>query len=158
MVYDLNYTNGNVDDFHDGFQSVLNLHAPLKLKTFRGHNQPFMTKELRKAIMNRSRLRNKYLNNNTEFNKREYTKQRNLCVKHLRITKRKYYADLNINQFKDSRKFWKTIKPLFSEKVVMQQNITLLVNNTFIIDDSAVATIFNEYFSNIVPNLQIIEN
>ena len=31
-----------------------------------------MTKELRKAIMNRSRLRNKYLKNNTNFNKGQY--------------------------------------------------------------------------------------
>ena len=90
--------------------------------------------------------------------KEDYTKQRNLCVKLLRITKRKYYANLNIKKIKDSRTFWKTIRPLFSDKIVMQQNMTLLENATFNTDDSAIANIFNELFSNIVPNLQIIGN
>ena len=45
----------------DGFcPQLINKHAPLKTKFLRGNNAPFMTKQLRKAIMNRSRLTNKY--------------------------------------------------------------------------------------------------
>ena len=149
MISDLNNIDGCFDEFHNGFQNILNLHDPLKSKTMRGNNQPIFTKELRKAIMKRSWLCNKYLENNTNFNKREYAIQRNLCIKLLRIMKRKYYADLNINQIKDSHTFWKTIRPLFSEKNVMQQNITLLENDTFI-QTGITANIFNKFFSNIV--------
>ena len=83
--------------------------------------------------MKRSRLLNKYLENNN-FNNRENIKQRNLCGKLLRTTKRKYYADLNINQIKD----WKTTRHLYYRRRRYCKH-------------------FNEY-SNIVPTLQIIEN
>ena len=41
-------------------KSVIDKHATIKRKLLRGNNAPFMTKELRKAIMNRSRFRNRY--------------------------------------------------------------------------------------------------
>ena len=44
------------------FQNVLNKHAPIKQKKVRGNHAPFMTKDLSKAIMNKSKTRNKYLN------------------------------------------------------------------------------------------------
>ena len=42
------------------FKAVVTKHAPMKSKILRGNNAPFMTKELRKAVMNRSRLKKKY--------------------------------------------------------------------------------------------------
>ena len=39
-----------------------------------------MTKEFRKAIYNRSRLRNKFCKTSSEENKKLYKKQRNKCV------------------------------------------------------------------------------
>ena len=43
------------------FQNVLNKYAPLKQKKVWGNNAPFMTKDLSKAIMNKSKTRNRYL-------------------------------------------------------------------------------------------------
>ena len=40
--------------------SILDKHAPIKTKSLRGNEQPFMTKELRKKHMKRTRLLNKY--------------------------------------------------------------------------------------------------
>ena len=48
------------ESFSDTFKAIVNKHAPLKEKIVRGNNAAFMTKELRKAIMNRSRLKKKY--------------------------------------------------------------------------------------------------
>ena len=48
------------DNFKDTFLSITNKHAPLKTKMIRGNQAPFMTKELSKQIMIRSRLRNKF--------------------------------------------------------------------------------------------------
>ena len=50
----------------------------------------FMTKNLSKEIMIRSRLRNKYLKHKTEENRFSYTQQRNKCVSFLRKTKINY--------------------------------------------------------------------
>ena len=47
-------------NFSDTFKAIINKHATLKEKIVRGNNAPFMTKELRKAIMNRSRLKKKH--------------------------------------------------------------------------------------------------
>ena len=42
------------------FSLVLDKHAPQKVKKVRENQVPFMTKELSKAIMNQSKIRNKY--------------------------------------------------------------------------------------------------
>ena len=45
--------------FENIFTSKLNKHAPKKRKWVRGNHKPLINKELRKAIMKRSRLKNK---------------------------------------------------------------------------------------------------
>ena len=42
------------------FRLVHDKHAPLKIKKVRGNQGPFMTKALSQAIMNKSKIRNKY--------------------------------------------------------------------------------------------------
>ena len=59
---------------------MLNLHAPQKIKYVRGNQMPFMTKQLSKEIMKRSRLRNNFLRNRTERNKILYNKQITVCL------------------------------------------------------------------------------
>ena len=49
---------------------------------------PFFNKDLSKAIMARTKLRNIFLQNKSEENKIRYTKQRNFCVSLLRKTKK----------------------------------------------------------------------
>ena len=46
------------DHFKEIFVSVVNKHTPFKTKFIRGNHAPFMNKELSKAIMHRSKLRN----------------------------------------------------------------------------------------------------
>ena len=60
------------DDYVSLLMEILNKHAPLKLKYIRANDQPFVTKELRKEHMKRSRLRNIYLKNKNEANARTY--------------------------------------------------------------------------------------
>ena len=45
-----------------------------------GNQAPFLTKELRKEIYTRSKLKNRYNRNPTEENKAIYKKQRNKCA------------------------------------------------------------------------------
>ena len=46
--------------FDEVFMKVLNRHAPLKKKILRANHSSYMSKTLRKAIMRRSYLENKY--------------------------------------------------------------------------------------------------
>ena len=48
------------ESFWDTFKATVNKHAALNKNTVRGNNAPFMTKESRKGIINRSRLKKKY--------------------------------------------------------------------------------------------------
>ena len=119
-----------------------------------------MNKELKKAIMVRSKLRNKFLNSRSEEDRKAYNKQRNMCVKLLKKTKRNYFSNLNTKRVVDNKKFWKTVKSPFSDKSSNFESIPLVENDSIISDDNEVANIFNEYFSNLVEclNHQVPEN
>ena len=67
-----NNDNG-LEKFCKTTMDTLNLFAPIKRKYARGNQMPFMTKDLSKEMMTRSRLRNKYLKYKTEENRFLYT-------------------------------------------------------------------------------------
>ena len=73
-----------------------------------------MTKSLRKAIMLRSIPKNNFNKERFDENWDNYKKQRNFCVKLLPQTKEKNLSDINVKSISDNKKFWKTIKPFFS--------------------------------------------
>ena len=54
------------------------------MKILRYINNPFMNKALRKTIMTRSRLKNKFNKNSSAKNWSSYKKERNFCLKLLR--------------------------------------------------------------------------
>ena len=57
-----------------------------------------MTRELHKAVMKRSRIRNKLLKDRIENNQKNFKLQRNFCKKLLRTTKRSYYSNVDIKK------------------------------------------------------------
>ena len=122
----------------------------MKQKYLRGNQGRLMTKDLHKAIMKRSRLRNKFLRDRADISREEYKKQRNLCVSLLKKAKKDHFANLDIKSVTDNKKFWQTVKPLFSNKVKAKTVIKLVENDVMIEDESEIAKIFNEYFVNIV--------
>ena len=82
---------------------TLDKYAPLKKKYLRANHSNFVTKELSKAIINRSKLRNQFLKNRSVESSMKYNKQRNICVALLRKTKRKYYEDLRLSDVNDNK-------------------------------------------------------
>ena len=63
------------------FMLVLNKYAPMKKKSIRGNNAPFMNKILSKAFMHRARLKNNFNKESSEENKILY-KGREIFVSH----------------------------------------------------------------------------
>ena len=82
-------------------------------------------------------------------------KQRNYCVFLLRKIKKSFYENLNPNLITDNRKFWKHVKPFFSDKTPYTNSITLLEKNEIARDNKACAEIVNNFFSNSVKCLEI---
>ena len=78
LTLSLDRISKDFDSFEDTFMKTLNRHAPMKKRFFRANEVPYMTKALRKAIMQRSKLESKYLKNKSYQNTKIYKKQKKL--------------------------------------------------------------------------------
>ena len=125
--------------FLDACKKSLDYQAPRKKKYTRANQVSFLTKEVNKEIMTRSRLRKKFLRCRSDENKRAYNEQRNRCVKLVRSAKKAYYSNLSIKDVNGNKKFWKIVNPPFSEKVNTNENITLAENNNIISSEIEIA-------------------
>ena len=96
-------------------------------------------------IMTRSRSRNRYLRLPSQENKVTYKIQRNVCTKLLRKRKRSYYSKLGTKYICDNKKFWNTVKPLFSDKINASHKIFLIDENNIIFESKEIAEIFNDF-------------
>ena len=118
--------NDKFSAFTDVFRYELDKHAPLKTKTIRGNHVPFMIKNIRKAIMNRSRLRSKYLKWSSRENFLEYKKAKTICNSLNKSTKKAYFVDISRKGFVNNKKFWKTVKPFLTNKsCLIKKNIAI---------------------------------
>ena len=52
-----------------------------------------------------------------------------------------YYKNINLGNLTDNRKFWRTVKPIFSNKVQVNSSLTLIENGKMISKDSEIAEI-----------------
>ena len=66
---------------------------------------------------------------------------------------RNYFRQLNTNTVSDSRTFWKTVSPLFSEKAFHSESIALKEKNEIVTSET-----LNKFFNNAVKNLGIMAN
>ena len=111
--------NVSIGESEEGFSNFLdickknvNYHAPCKQKYARGNHLPFMNETLPKEIMKKTRLRNIFLKNKNDYNKREFSKQRNYFVCLLLVNLKSYIIVILLKNVTDNKTFWKTIKPV----------------------------------------------
>ena len=150
MKIDIN--NAELKESNEFFLKVLDKHVPKKQKHIRANNSNYITKALRKEVMRRSQLRNKFLRERTNESKIAYNKQRNICVSLLPKTKRANFTNLDTKIMKDNRKFWKTVNPLFSEKCYSKESISLINKDGLTTKNEDLAKTFNNFFSSVVKN------
>ena len=99
------------DEFDDVIKQALDKHAPIKTAIHRGNNKPHINKEMRKAIMKRTRLENIANKTKNQDDFQKYKAQRNLVVKMNRREKRQFYDSLDPTVIGKDKHFWKTFKP-----------------------------------------------
>ena len=128
----------------------------MKSKKQRANYKSYMTKTIRKAIMKRSELASKYHKTKNTKDYNNYKKQRNFCSKLYKKKRRKFYNNLNIKDITDNKKFWKTLKPLVSDKGTCgSSKINLVVDNENLSNDKEIAKTFNNYFNNALKSLNL---
>ena len=91
-----------------------------KERTIRVNEKPYVTKQMRKAMMRRSQLQNKVYYHGTEENTQAFNKQKNYCNRLYKRERRDFYNRLDLKNITDNIKFWDTMKPLFSDKGALE--------------------------------------
>ena len=105
--------SNNYDIFLNICKDALDEMALIKRKYLRSNQSPFMNKDISKAIMNRTRFRNRFLKSRSIEDKAAYNKQRNYSVSLVQKTYTDYYNDLDHKKVVDNKSFLKYIKPHF---------------------------------------------
>ena len=153
------------------YTDLLDKHAPIKIRRVRGNQAPFMNKELSKAIMNKSRIRNRYLKWPSRENFLALKISKNKSNSVLRKTKKQYFSDMSKGEDIDNRLFWNKIKPFMSTKgAIVNDNIIIEIEENkdinvkegketihikekdIISDEKILVELFNDHYTNIVKN------
>ena len=114
-----------------------------------------MTKPLGKAIMLRTNLKNIANKTKREQDIRRFKDQRNLVVKLNVKAKRDYFKSIQSKSIENDKQFWKTVKPLFTNKNPMSEKITLIDDGKIVSNDVEMAECFNTYFAKITNTFEI---
>ena len=96
----------NLEKLNVKLKDIMSKHAPHKTKFIRGNNQAHVTKELRKEILTRSRLKNIYNKSKSEKDYTAYKRQRNRVVSINRRQKKLYFENISIEKRNNSKDFW----------------------------------------------------
>ena len=155
MTYFSTGKNISYNAFENLVLQTLGKMAPIKQKHTRGNQSPFMNKDIHKAIMTRTRLRNRFLKEPNQMNRLAYKKQKNYYVSLMRQSKKQYYGSLNVNHITDNKNFWRAVKPNFPNKILGTNRVILGDDGKIISDTEKVADTFNNFFVNIGKTLKI---
>ena len=124
------------------FRLELDKYSPLKVRKIRGNQGPFMTKKLSKAIMNKSKIRNKYQN----WPPKE---AKNFCNELNKSVKKAYPRKVTGEDFVNNKAFWNTAKPFLTNKGFLTNENTAIENTRKIATDkSKLANLFNSHYVN----------
>ena len=115
-----------------------------------------MTKCILKSVKSKNKLYKKLLNNPTSKNELAYKKYRNKLNHVIRISKKQYYEEQLIKYKQNTKMLWQTLNELLnnSRKTTKISKVFVETNSTNVLDDPhEIANKFNEYFTNVGPNL-----
>ena len=126
-----------------------------------------MNKELSEVIMNKSRIKNKYLKWPSRENYLAYKKIKNKCNNLVKKSKKKFFQENASEGSASSKYFWNTVKPFISTKgtlsndniieapndttlTIKRDNIVSIKAKDEIRDEKILVEIFNNHYINIV--------
>ena len=102
--------------------------------------------------MKRLQLKNRANKTRNATDISDYKKQRNYVVKLNNQCKKTHFDRLNPE--KDSKPFWKSSKPYFSNKHYFgESKIALSANGDFLTENNKIAKTFNSFFETVTDSL-----
>ena len=149
--------NRNIVDykvFDNIFANLLDEHAPLKTRLIRANNKQHVSKDLRKAIMLRSKLKNIAVKSKNPEDVARYKRQRNLVVSMNRKAKKSFFGKHDPK--KSPKGFWDTFKPLFSNKInTAEERIQLIEDGNILSNDLEISEVFNQHYHTVTDRLKV---
>ena len=135
------------------FLDVLDKYAPIQHIRKRTFNVPWVTADIKKLIFERDRKKRKAMVTKHSADWDVYKTSRNRVNIALRHAKAEYYRTKIAHQKNNPKEAWKTINDLLGRSA--NDNIVneLKINDSNITSTEEIANAFNEYFTNIGPNL-----
>ena len=148
----------DIDDqywfYNTMLKDIIDQHAPIKHRTGKAKQLPYMNNKLRKAINVKGHLRRRFNAMKTTSTGRNYRDQRNLVTKLKRESFKHYFDKECRQQAKTNQTFWNAVKPFISNKGYAQsQDITLFESNVVVTDRFQICNLFNEHFVNVASGL-----
>ena len=104
------------------------------------------------------KIKNVFLKHRTDTNQKNYITQRNLSKNLLKNTKKSYFENLHTKKINDNGSFWRTVLPLFTQNSSKGEKINLIDDSETTCSDEELCETFNQFFSNVVPTLNIYQN
>jgi hypothetical protein len=139
------------------FTDKYNKHFPLrpvKATKVRLNQSPWITQGIVKSSRKKDKLYRKFLKTQNETNETKYKLYRNKLTHVIRKTKKMYFEKKFQTCKSDIKKTWDTIKELIrKEKHKPQLPTSFLHDKKYTNNPTEIANNFNEFFSNIGPNL-----
>jgi hypothetical protein len=129
------------------------MHAPLQHKKLRSRKISWITSDIKKLIYTRDKLKRKAILTNLENDWLNYKTSRKKVNIELRNAKKDYYSSKIAGQKFDPKRAWKSINNILGRqnKPTVVDELNLDQNNLTSPED--IAEGFNDYFSNIGPDL-----
>ena len=135
------------------FLEVLDKHAPLQHKKIRSKKVPWITSNIKELIIQRDKLERKAILTNLENDRSNYKTSRNEVNTKLRDAKRNYYSTTIAGQKFNPKRAWKSINSLLGKQKKPTLVNELSLNENCLTSSKSIAEGFNNYFSNIGPEL-----
>ena len=129
----------------------------MKSKQIRGNEKPHVNKELRKAIMKRSRLWNIFIKSKHSSDLHAYRVQRNLVTKLNKKAKKSFFNRVMKSSKTKPKDFWKVCSSFFSNKNSVENDFVVKHNGEIIHDSDKIAKLFNVHFNGIANSLNLFE-
>ena len=163
--FDMNISedpNRNYERLHDIIQAAYEKHIPMKIVKYKKYKHK-KTKWITQGIISSINFRDKMykrlrdnLNNPELYNilKANLSSYNVILKKLIREAKKSYYESC-FKKFKDDiKKMWDTIKTILNKTKKTHEFPSLfLINGSYISDKKKISDEFNNYFTNIGPNL-----
>ena len=153
-VYSVRDVNKAWEAIESTLLSVFKKHAPLISKRVRGAITPWLTAALKSEINYRDILLRKYRKSGSDVDNSNYKRHRNKVTSAIRKAKSMYHKDLLSSNVHNPKKFWKSLKQVYSNKSTEHSKCKeFIINGERTSKASAIADGFNNFFSSVAMSI-----